>query len=183
VEGTLLMEENLRKLIRRIPDFPKKGIVFRDITPLLKNPSAVKQAVKKIVEKFKNKKIDVVVGAESRGFIFASLIANELHAGFVPVRKKGKLPWKTIEKEFELEYGKDAFEIHVDAVSKGDNVLIVDDLLATGGTAKATIDLVESLGGNVVGLAFIVELSFLNGRKKLNNYEVFSLIDFKSEKE
>jgi adenine phosphoribosyltransferase len=170
----------LKKKIRSIPDFPKKGIMFRDITTLLKDAKALRKAIAFFVDHYKGKKIDKVVAAESRGFIFGGILAHELNAGFVPLRKEGKLPFTTLKQEYELEYGKDAFEIHVDAIKPGDKVLIVDDLLATGGTAKAAIDLVERLKGKVVGCAFLIELSFLEGRKKLEGYEVFTLIDYES---
>ena len=173
--------EKLKKKIRNVPHFPKKGIVFRDITTLLKDAHAFKLAVSKLLEKWKGKEIDKVAAAESRGFIFGSILAYELNAGFVPLRKPGKLPWKTLKHEFETEYSKDAFEVHVDAIEKGDKVLIVDDLLATGGTALAAAKLVEKLGGKVVGFAFLIELGFLNGRKKLKGYDVFSLIRYEKE--
>ncbi|RLD13515.1 MAG: adenine phosphoribosyltransferase [Caldiserica bacterium] len=166
----------LEKFIRNIPDFPQKGILFRDITPLLRDFEAFKYAIDSIYEKHKDEGIDVVVGIEARGFILASTIAYRLGAGFVPVRKPGKLPWKTVRKEYELEYGMAILEIHEDAIKKGERVLIVDDVLATGGTAKATVDLVEKLGGNVVGISFLIELEGLNGREKLKDYNVFSLM-------
>lgn len=174
------MTEELKKKIRSIPDFPSKGVMFRDITTLLKDAKAFRKAIAFFVDHYKGKRIDKVVAAESRGFIFGSVLAYELNTGFVPLRKAGKLPFKTIKKEYKLEYGKDAFEVHVDAIKKGDKVLIVDDLLATGGTAKAAIDLVEELGGKVIGLAFLIELSFLEGREKLKDYEVFALINYDS---
>ena len=175
------MEIDLKSKIRTIPDFPKKGIMFKDITPLLRDAAAFKQAVNQIKEYFKNKKIDVIASAESRGFIIGAALAYELNAGFVPLRKPGKLPHKTLRQEFITEYSTDAFEIHADAVLKGENVLLVDDLLATGGTARAAIDLIEKLGGNVVGIAFLIELSFLNGREKLEGYDILSLIDYNKE--
>ncbi|MFH1398549.1 MAG: adenine phosphoribosyltransferase [Candidatus Woesearchaeota archaeon] len=165
--------------IRTIPDFPKKGIMFKDITPLLQDPEAFRLVVKKIIGHFKSKHIDVVASAESRGFIFGAVLAYELNASFVPLRKPGKLPYKKIKQEFETEYSTDAFEVHVDAIEKGNKVLIVDDLLATGGTSKAAVDLVETLGGIVVGLGFIIELGFLDGRKKLEGYDVFTIIDYR----
>ncbi|MBS3107290.1 adenine phosphoribosyltransferase [Candidatus Woesearchaeota archaeon] len=171
----------LKDTIRSIPDFPKKGIMFRDITTLLQNKDALKKAVAQFVNYYSDKHIDLVVGPESRGFIFGAILAHQLHAGFIPVRKPGKLPYKILKKEYSLEYGNDSIEIHEDAIKKGQNILIVDDLLATGGTAKAALELVESMGGNVVSLAFLIELSFLNGRDKLSNKDVFSLIDYKSE--
>lgn len=174
---------NLKSKIRAIPDFPKKGIVFRDITTLLKDPDAVKYCVKEIAGHFRDKEIDFVVGIESRGFIIAPLIAAEFHCGFVPIRKVGKLPAKTIKHEYELEYGTDTIEIHFDAVREGDKVLICDDLLATGGTAEASVKLVEKIGGKVTGLAFIVELGFLKGRDKIKGHDIFSLVNYESEDE
>lgn len=171
---------NLKEKIRTIPDFPKKGIMFKDITTLLKDKEAFKHTIKEM-KKHCNGKIDKVVGAESRGFIFASVLAHELNAGFVPLRKPGKLPHKTLKQEFETEYSTDAFEIHEDAIQKGDKAIIVDDLLATGGTAKAAIDLVEKLEGKVEAILFLIELDFLNGRKKLEGYKIHSLINYDKE--
>lgn len=173
---------DLKNIIRNVPDFPKKGIMFRDITTLLKDPDAMKYCVNEIAEHFKDKEIDFVAGIESRGFIIAPLIAENFHCGFIPVRKVGKLPAETIKHEYELEYGTDTIEIHFDAVREGDNVLIVDDLIATGGTSLATTQLIEKLGGKIVGLAFLIELSFLKGRDKLKKYDVFSLVNYKEEK-
>ncbi len=169
---------DLKALIRDVPDFPKKGIIFKDITPLLKDAAAFRQAVRQIVEKYKGRKVDAVLGIEARGFIIGAAAAQELGVGFLPVRKPGKLPYETLSASYELEYGSDSLEIHKDAVSKGDRILIVDDLLATGGTMAACCKLVESLGGEVVGIAFLIELGFLNGRDKLTGYEIFSLIDY-----
>ena len=171
---------DLKSTIRAIPDFPKKGIMFRDITTLLKNPDALKYSVKELADHFRAKDVDFVIGIESRGFIIAPLIAADYHCGFIPIRKVGKLPAKTIKHEYELEYGTDTIEIHFDAIRKGEKVLIVDDLLATGGTAEAAIKLVEKIGGEVAGLAFIVELDFLNGREKLGGHDVFSLVHYGS---
>ncbi|HDD46033.1 MAG TPA: adenine phosphoribosyltransferase [Candidatus Aenigmarchaeota archaeon] len=171
---------DLKTKIRTIPDFPRTGVMFKDITTLLRDAHAFKYAIKKILEAVKDKDIDVVASAESRGFILGSVLSYELSAGFVPLRKPGKLPYKTIRQEFETEYSKDAFEIHVDAIEKGDNVLIVDDLLATGGTARAAVDLIERLGGNVVALAFLIELSFLKGREKLKGYDVYSVVKYEA---
>ncbi len=171
----------LKQKIRDVPDFPKKGIVFKDITTLTRDPVAFKRAVDSLVARYRGKAIDCVVSVESRGFIFGSVLAHHLGAGFVPVRKPGKLPWKKIRMDYELEYGRDAVEIHEDAIEKGDRVLIVDDLLATGGTIKATADLVKKLGGEIVGLAFLIELGFLKGREKLKEYDVFSLINYDRE--
>ena len=175
--------KDLKGLIRSIPDFPKKGIVFRDITPLLADADGFKQAVEAIAKRFKAAKPEMVVGVEARGFIIGPAVALELDAGFIPVRKPGKLPYKTKSASYQLEYGTDKIEIHADAVRPGQKVLIVDDLLATGGTAAATCDLVETMGGKIVGCAFLIELSFLNGREKLNKHDVFTLIDYKSEAE
>jgi len=175
--------KDLKGLIRSIPDFPKKGIVFRDITPLLADADGFKQAVEAIAKRFKAAKPEMVVGVEARGFIIGPAVALKLGAGFVPVRKPGKLPYKTKSASYQLEYGTDKIEIHADAVQPGQKVLIVDDLLATGGTAAATCDLVETMGGRIVGCAFLIELSFLNGREKLKKHDVFTLIDYKSEAE
>lgn len=173
----------IKKRIRTIPHFPKDGIMFRDITPLLQDPFTRRYVLLQIEEHFKNKRIDVVASAESRGFIFGAILAHEMYCSFVPLRKPGKLPYKTIKQEFQTEYSTDAFEIHEDGIHKGQNVLIVDDLLATGGTAEAACKLVEKLGGNVVGVAVIIDLPYLKGRDKLKGYDVFSLIDYKSEEE
>ena len=170
--------EYIRNLIRNVPDFPKEGIAFKDITPVLSDIEALRLAVKEMASPFNDSGIDVVVGIESRGFIFGTPIADILNAGFVPVRKPGKLPWKTEKISYELEYGTDALEIHKDAITEGQNVLIVDDLLATGGTAEATCKLVSKLGGNIKGLSVLIELEDLNGRKKLNQYNVHSLVKY-----
>ncbi len=175
------MSTELKKHIRNIQDFPKKGIVFRDITTLLKNPTALSQAFDELYDSTKELMVDKVVGIESRGFIFGAMLAQRLNAGFVPVRKPGKLPAETEKEFYDLEYGKDSIEIHKDAIRSGEKVLIHDDLLATGGTAKAAINLVEKLGGDVVQVLFLVELSFLNGREKLKGYNVKSLVDYTSE--
>ncbi|MBI5573575.1 MAG: adenine phosphoribosyltransferase [Elusimicrobia bacterium] len=169
---------NLKKLIRDVPDFPKQGIIFKDITPLLKNPKGFKSAINQMAKKYKDKNIDKIVSMESRGFIFGSTLALKLGCGFVPVRKKGKLPYKTIREEYQLEYGTDILEMHEDAIVKDENVLIVDDVLATGGTAKAVCSLIEKLGGKVAGLCFLIELSFLNPCEKLKGYEISSLIKY-----
>lgn len=168
----------LGSLIRDVVDFPKKGIVFKDITPLLADPAGFNQAVDMLATRYRDDKIDLVVGVESRGFIFGSAVALKLGAGFVPVRKPGKLPSKTHRIDYELEYGNDALEIHLDAIGKGQRVLMVDDLLATGGTMKACCELVSQLGGQIVGVAFVIELGFLAGRKKLADYEVFSVLTY-----
>jgi len=164
--------------VRDIPDFPKEGIVFKDITPLFLNPASLKEIIDKISGHYKDEKIDVIVGAEARGFLIGPAIAINLKTGFVPIRKPGKLPYKTASKTYQLEYGTDTVEIHKDAIKPNDKVLMVDDLLATGGTMAACCDLVESLKGEIMGCAFIIELTFLNGRKALNNYDVFSLIQY-----
>jgi len=169
---------DLRRFIRDVPDFPKKGIVFKDITPLLSDGDALRYALTSLSERFRDRAISKVVGIESRGYIFAPAIALHLGAGFVPVRKPGKLPWKTVAEEYALEYGKDRLEIHTDAIRPGERVLIVDDLLATGGTACATRRLVERLEGQVVGAGFLVELTFLDGRRRLTGVDVVSLIDY-----
>ena len=169
---------DLASIIRDVPDFPKKGIIFKDITTLLINPDALRTAIHEMLTYCEGKKIDVVVGIESRGFIFGALLAYKLGCGFVPVRKPGKLPAETISESYTLEYGTNTLDIHLDAIQKGQQVLIVDDLLATGGTAAATCRLVEQLGGEVVGLAFTVELLFLKGIDALSNYDVFSVIKF-----
>ncbi len=174
---------DFKEKIRTVPHFPKKGIMFKDITTLLKDAQALRAVTDEMVRYYIKKPfcIDKVVSAESRGFIFGALLAHELHAGFVPLRKPGKLPAKTIKQEFQTEYSTDAFEIHEDAIEKGDKCIICDDLLATAGTSRAAIDLVERLGGEVKGLFFLIELSFLNGRKKLSGYDVFSLVDYEKE--
>ncbi len=169
---------DLRRYIRDVPDFPKKGIVFKDITPLLQDGTALRHAMHDLAERFKGCGIAKVVGIESRGYIFAPAIALSLGAGFVPVRKPGKLPWKTVSEEYALEYGTDRLEVHVDALAPGEKVLIVDDLLATGGTASAARRLAERLRAEVVGAGFLVELKFLEGRARLPGIEVVSLIEF-----
>ncbi len=166
----------LRAKIRDIKDFPTEGILFKDITTLLKDGPAFRAVVDMLAENYAKERVDVVVGIESRGFIFGGAVAHQLGAGFVPVRKLGKLPGKTIEVEYELEYGRDALAVHEDAVKPGQRVLAVDDLLATGGTMAATLRLVQQLGGKVVGVAFMIELAFLKGREKLKGYPLHSLI-------
>jgi len=172
---------DLRATIRDIPDFPKPGIVFKDIMPLLADAGALRAAVEQLAEWAEPREIDYVVGAEARGFILGSALAYRLGCGFVCARKPGKLPYLTVGAKYALEYGFDALEMHVDAVPQGARVLVHDDLLATGGTAKAKIDLIEQLGGEVVGLAFVVELSFLGGRDKLYPYPVHSLVTYDAE--
>ncbi len=172
---------DLKSTIRDVPDFPKKGIIFKDITTLLKNPEALSFAAEELYNLVKNKKITKVAGIESRGFILGGLLAEKLNAGFVPIRKPGKLPAETLSESYSLEYGTDSIEIHKDAIDPGDVVLLHDDLLATGGTMEAAIKLVEKLGGEVAQISFLIELKFLNGREKLKNYEVHSLIQYDSE--
>ena len=168
----------LKKCIRNLPDFPKPGILFRDITTLLNNKQAFEKAINILSKKYKQKKVDIVVAAEARGFILAGAVAHKLNAGFVPVRKKGKLPWRTYSSTYSLEYGKDTLEIHRDGLKPGARVLILDDLLATGGTVKAIINLVNQLKGKIIGICFLIELTELKGRQKLRGYPVYSLIKF-----
>jgi adenine phosphoribosyltransferase len=172
------MPLDLREKIRDIPDFPKRGIVFKDIMPLLADAEALQETVEQLAEFAEPRRPDVVLGAEARGFILGAALAYRLKCGFVAARKPGKLPWRTVSAKYALEYGFDALELHADAITGGARVLVHDDLLATGGTARAKIDLVEQLGGVVVGLAFVIELEFLNGREKLEGYDVFSLIQY-----
>ncbi|EJP21435.1 adenine phosphoribosyltransferase [Peptostreptococcaceae bacterium AS15] len=172
---------DLRDKIRQIPNFPKEGIVFRDITTLIKDKNAFKQAVDEIVSDLKDKKIDYIVGPEARGFLMGSAVAYALGVGFVPVRKKGKLPGEVIQKEYDLEYGTDILEIHKDAIEKGSNVAIVDDLLATGGTVFAVSKLLEDIGANVSAMEFLIELTFLNPREKLKKYHINSLVKYDEE--
>jgi adenine phosphoribosyltransferase len=172
--------ENLRKLIREVPDFPKPGINFYDITTLLKDPGGLEETIDALTEHCRGLNIDTVIGVESRGYIYATPLAYHLGAGFVPVRKPKKLPAECVSVSYDLEYGQDTLEMHKDAVGDGHRVLIVDDLLATGGTARAVVDLVEGLGGKVEGLLFVVELAFLGGRGKFNGYDVKSLISYDS---
>jgi adenine phosphoribosyltransferase len=169
---------DLASTIRDVPDFPQKGILFKDITTLLKNPAALQETIERMLAYCRDKEIDIVVGIESRGFIFGVTLAYELGCGFVPVRKPGKLPAEIISESYVLEYGTNTLEIHADAIQAGQKVLIIDDLLATGGTAQATCKLVERLGGEVAGLVFAIELNFLNGRAVLEGREIFSVIAF-----
>lgn len=169
---------NLTEYIRDIPNFPKEGVVFKDITPLLMNPTAMREALKDLLSLVGDQRVDKVVGMESRGFFFATLLASELEAGFIPVRKPNKLPFTTISERYSLEYGFDVLEMHLDAIKPGDNVLIHDDVLATGGTAEAVCKLVEKLGGTIVQVNFLMELTFLNGRNKLEGYEVTSVLKY-----
>ena len=170
--------DDLRAKIREVPDFPKPGILFYDITTLLKDPGAFRESIELLSAPFLGRRIDVVVGMESRGFIFSAPMALGLNAGFVPVRKLGKLPAETLSVEYALEYGTNTLEIHRDAIAPGQQVLVVDDLLATGGTVNGTIDLVRRLGGEIAGLAFLVELTFLNGRDRLRGYQIHSVISY-----
>jgi adenine phosphoribosyltransferase len=172
------MTVDLAQMIRDVPDFPKPGIVFKDIMPLLADPEALRSAVDQIAAWAEPRTPDLVLGAEARGYITGGALACRLGCGFVAARKPGKLPWTTVAAKYALEYGFDSLEIHADAIEKGQRVLIHDDVLATGGTAKATVELVEQLGGEVVGLPFIIELEFLNGRERLGGYDVFSLLQY-----
>ena len=170
--------EALKQYIREVPDFPKEGILYYDISTLLQEPRALRMTIDQFVWLFSDQHVDKVVGIESRGFMFGSIVAYNLNAGFIPVRKPGKLPAHTVGEEYELEYGTDKLEMHSDAIEAGERVLIVDDLIAIGGTAAATAKLVESVGGKVVGLGFVVELCFLKGRERLAGYSVESLIKY-----
>ncbi len=172
---------DLKTVIRNIPDFPKKGIVFRDITTLLKDPEAFRYALDSFYQKYKSIDLNAVAGIESRGFIFGAPLAYMLKLPFILIRKPGKLPAETVSQSYQLEYGTDSIEIHRDALKDDDRVIIIDDLLATGGTAAASAQLVEQLGAEVVSFAFVIELSFLKGREKLSKYEVLSLVDYQSE--
>ncbi|GJM23657.1 MAG: adenine phosphoribosyltransferase [Phycisphaerae bacterium] len=169
---------NLQSLIRDVPDFPKEGIVFKDITPLLADPAGLSLAVEYLAQPFRKVHIDKVVGAESRGFIFGTALAQSLSIGFVPIRKPGKLPCETISEDYELEYGVDSMHIHKNAIKPGEKVLMVDDLLATGGTIGACCRLVEALGGEIAGVTFVIELAFLNGRDRIKQYTVHSLLSY-----
>jgi adenine phosphoribosyltransferase len=172
---------NIRNAIRDIPDFPKPGIVFKDITPLLGNGPLFGKTIDLLADRYRGQKIDTVLGIESRGFIIGAALAYKLGAGFGVVRKPGKLPYETHSASYELEYGKDTLEIHIDALPRNARVVIADDLIATGGTAAATAELVSKLGGTVVECAFVIELAFLNGRKKLQSYSVYSVLQYESE--
>lgn len=172
---------DLKEHVRNIPDFPKPGIMFRDITPLLAHSEAFQETIRRIADRYRGQDIQAIAAAEARGFIFAAPLALELECAFVPVRKPGKLPFDTEAFHYELEYGTDSLEIHTDAFSEGDNVLLVDDLLATGGTMRACAHLVERSGARIASCAFVVELTFLNGREKLVPYDVFSLLQYDSE--
>lgn len=169
---------DLKNLVRDVPDFPKPGIIFKDITPLLQDPTAFRQIIDQFVARYRERSIDVIVGVESRGFLFASVLAYILQKNLAIVRKKGKLPYLTVSYTYSLEYGQDTIELHEDAIAKGARVLVVDDLLATGGTAAAAAHLVEKMGGKVEELAFVIELEFLKGREKLRDYSVFSELSY-----
>ena len=170
--------KDFKRSIRAVEDWPKEGVSFKDITTMLKDPELLKASIKEMSSPFRNDKVDIVVGPESRGFIFGVPVAVELNAGFVPVRKKGKLPAKTVSASYELEYGSDTLEMHEDGIRKGQRVLIVDDLLATGGTISAVIEMCEKLGAVIVGLSFMIELEFLNGREKLKGRRVNSIVKY-----
>lgn len=172
---------DLKESIRTIPNWPAKGVMFRDITTLLKNGEAFREACNKFYERYKDLEIDAVAGIESRGFIFGSVLAYQLGVGFIPIRKPGKLPGKTIKEEYELEYGKDSIEVHEDAVEQGDKVLLIDDLIATGGTVEAAVKLLEKLGGEIVECAFVIDLPDLKGREKIKDYKVYTLMEFEGE--
>jgi adenine phosphoribosyltransferase len=169
---------DLKNTIRSIPNFPKEGIIFRDITTLMQNPEAFNKANDQLYERYKNVKIDKVAGIDARGFVFGSILAYKLNVGFIPVRKKGKLPFETITQSYSLEYGTAELELHADAIEPGEKVLLVDDLIATGGTIKAAIKMIEELKGDVVECAFVIELPELNARELLKNYKLFSLVSF-----
>lgn len=175
------MSKSLEQYIRTIQDFPKPGVGFKDITTLLKEPEPFREVIEQFAAHFAPKQMQKVVGIESRGFIFGAPLALKLNAGFVPARKPKKLPAATVREEYQLEYGTDALEMHVDAIQAGENVLVIDDLLATGGTAAAAVRLVEKLGGKMVGLGFLIELDFLNGRRNLSKYDILSLIHVAGE--
>jgi len=170
--------ESLAAKIRDVPDFPRPGIVFKDIMPLLADPASLHETIDLLADWARPRRPDVILGAEARGFIFGGALAYALDCGFVAARKPGKLPWRTVEAHFELEYGADTLQIHADALGAGQRVIVLDDVLATGGTAKAKIDLVEQLGGEVVGALFVIELAFLDGRAKLDGYDVHALIAY-----
>lgn len=170
--------EELRRIIRDVPDFPQKGVVFKDITPLLAHAPSFRKAVESMAEPLSSREFDLLVGIESRGFIFAAALAVLLHKGHVPVRKPGKLPWKTVGISYDLEYGSDTLEMHEDSVKPGQKVVIIDDVLATGGTAKGAVDLIEKVGAHVEGLSFLIELDFLKGRGRLSRYDVRSVLSY-----
>ena len=172
------MEMDLKTKIRDVPDFPKPGIIFKDITTLLQDADALRYSIDLLAKQYRNQNIDKIVGIEARGFIFGAPLAYAINAGFVIIRKPGKLPYKTIKQSYELEYGTDEIEIHEDAIKPGERILLADDLLATGGTMAAATELINKIGGKIVGISFLIELSFLNGRKKLNGYDIHSIIEY-----
>lgn len=172
---------NLKSKIRTVPHWPIEGVMFRDITTLLQDGEAFKHACDELYKRYKYMKVDVIVGIESRGFIFGAVLAYKMGVGFVPIRKPGKLPHKTISAEFEKEYGKDKMEVHEDAIKKGQKILLIDDLLATAGTAKGAIQLIEKLGGELIEVAFLIDLPDLKGKDKLKGYKIFSLMSFEGE--
>ena len=172
---------NLKDTIRSIPDWPIKGVIFRDLTTLMQNPEALKESCDILYERYKDMGIDKIVGIDARGFVFGAILAYKLGIGFIPVRKKGKLPWKTLEESYSLEYGQGTLEIHEDAVKAGEKVIIADDLIATGGTIEATVKLVRKLGGEIVECAFIVELPDLKGRERIKDCKIFAISDFEGE--
>ena len=172
---------DLKNAIRSIPDFPIKGIIFRDITTLMQNPEALREACNQFYNRYKDEKIDKVVGIDARGFVFGAVLAYLLDVGFIPVRKKGKLPFEAISEKYSLEYGNAEIEIHKDAITKGERVVIIDDLIATGGTVSAAIKLVEALGGEIVECAFVVELTDLKGREIIKDKNIFTLVEFDGE--
>ncbi len=170
--------EELKKVIREIPDFPKPGILFYDITTLLRDPKAFARTIDIFRQQYQDRKVDAVIGIEARGFIFAAAVAYSLGVGFIPVRKPRKLPFRTVSRSYQLEYGTDTLEMHEDAVRPGDNILLIDDLIATGGTARAVAEMIEAQGGRVAGVGFVVELEFLNGRQALPGHDVFSILKY-----
>ena len=172
------LEDKIKRNIREIQDYPKPGVLFKDITPMLANPSLVREVVNELVRCFEAQQVDAIVGVEARGFIFGSALAYRIKKGFVPIRKPGKLPATTVSEEYSLEYGTDKIEMHVDAIKEGDRVLLIDDLLATGGTMAAACSLIEKAGGKVAECSFLIELAFLNGRDKLKGHDVYSMVTY-----
>jgi len=170
--------EALKQIVREIPDFPKPGILFYDITTLLRDAKGFAEVIDIFARHYRDQKLDAVVGVEARGFIFAAAVANRLGLGFIPVRKPGKLPYRTVSQSYQLEYGTDTLEMHADAVRRGDRILLIDDLMATGGTARAVAEMVRGQGGEVAGIGFVIELEFLSGRKFLPEYEIFSILKY-----
>ncbi len=170
--------EALKQIVREIPDFPKPGILFYDITTLLRDGKGFAEVIDIFARHYRDQKLDAVVGVEARGFIFAAAVANRLGLGFIPVRKPGKLPYRTVSQSYQLEYGTDTLEMHADAVQRGDRILLIDDLMATGGTARAVAEMIRGQGGEVAGMGFVIELEFLSGRKSLPGYEIFSILKY-----